>query len=108
MDKSSVTLSVGSLIGNQVRDGNGASLGRIEELMIDPRTGHVDSVVLSMGNAPDFGNAACAIPWEALRLEQKGILAEETRAESEAESETDKHAPASAFSVYTFSVSRHL
>jgi len=104
MDRRPAAFFAGSLIGNQVKDGNGASLGRIEELVIDVDTGHVKSVVLSMGDSPAFGNAACAIPWEALKLDRDGSNGDGLRVGAEDGSGAGK--PDKSYSVYTYPVSR--
>jgi sporulation protein YlmC with PRC-barrel domain len=106
MDKYPSELFAAALIGNQVRDENGASLGRIQELVIDARTGHVKSIVLSMGDWPAFGNAACAIPWEALRLERDGSKAHAAPVDTGEGSEGGK--PDKTFSTYTYTVNRAL
>lgn len=62
------TVSVTSLIGNQVKNRQGESIGKIEELVIEPETEHIKSVVLSLGEAPDFGSALSSIPWAALKF----------------------------------------
>ncbi len=68
MDKRFYDLFLDSLIGNQVKNEAGECLGKIEDLVIDPNTGRVKSVVLSLGTAPRFGSALASIPWDALKF----------------------------------------
>lgn len=63
-------LKASRMIGMSVRNHDGESLGRIEELAIDRRHGEIAYAVLAYGGGL-FGNGGkyFAIPWEGLRLE---------------------------------------
>ena len=59
-------LTSAALIGSQVVDPDGASVAEVEQLMIDPDTGRVEFVMLSI---PGNGNRLVAVPWNYLRRE---------------------------------------
>ena len=42
-------------------------LGEIEDLVLDPRTGRLDYVVVSRGGFLGLGEEQVAVPWQALR-----------------------------------------
>lgn len=62
-------LSAGSLTGDRVRNNAGEDLGKIEEIMIDIRSGRVAYAVLSFGGFLGMGNKLFAVPWHALRVD---------------------------------------
>lgn len=62
-------LSTSTMIGDDVRNPQGDSLGKIEEIMIDAHTGNVAYAVLSFGGIMGIGDKLFAIPWGALRLD---------------------------------------
>lgn len=62
-------LSATTMIGDEVRNREGESLGKIEEIMIDQRTGHVAYAVVSFGGFLGVGNKLFAVPWKALLLD---------------------------------------
>lgn len=105
MDTSPAALSLGSLIGNPVRDDNGASHGRIEELIVDPDSGHVKSIVLPIKNSPESGTGARAIPWETLLCKHKdtSTLRKGNEQVKPGSGKPDKE---NTFFVYTYSVGR--
>lgn len=63
-------LKASRIIGLSVRNREGEALGRIEELVIDNRTGEVAYAVLSHGgNILGFDSKYIAVPWEGLKLQ---------------------------------------
>ena len=55
-----------SIIGTDVVDPKGDSLGDVKEVVIDPRTGRVAYVVVSFGGFLSMGEKLFAIPFSAL------------------------------------------
>ncbi len=110
MDKRFYDLFLDSLIGNQVKTEEGECLGKIEELVIDPHTGHVKSVVLSLGDAPRFGSALSSIPWDALKMpepeDSNGADAEGTGNGTRDKSQTGNPKSSNPCMVYTYPVRR--
>ena len=104
MGKSSVAVPVRSLSGNQIGDEKRTSPGWIDELLIDLNAGHANTVVLTAGDIPKFGNAAGTIPRERLIPEPKDTSAKQTSNEQlEPGGKPDK---GNTFFVYTYSVAR--
>jgi sporulation protein YlmC with PRC-barrel domain len=64
-------LSAQSLIGDEVRNLENQMLGRIEDIMIDIPTGRVAYAVLSFGGIMGMGNKLFALPWQALRIDER-------------------------------------
>ena len=62
-------LSASTMIGDDVRNPAGASLGKIEEIMIDLHSGNVAYAVLSFGGIMGIGDKLFAVPWGALRVD---------------------------------------
>lgn len=62
-------LSASSLIGDSVRNDQGESLGKIEEIMLDLPSGRIAYAVLSFGGVLGMGDKLFAIPWPALELD---------------------------------------
>lgn len=62
-------LSATTMIGDDVRNPKGESLGKIEEIMIDRHTGHVAYAVLSFGGIMGIGDKLFAVPWGALTVD---------------------------------------
>jgi sporulation protein YlmC with PRC-barrel domain len=58
-----------TLVGNDVYNAQGESLGDIKEIMLDMRTGRVSYAVLSFGGMLGMGEKLFAVPWEALTLD---------------------------------------
>ena len=70
-------LSATRLIGDPVVNRKGEKLGKIEDLVIDPKTSRVDYAVLSFGGFLGMGDKLFAVPLEAMKLspeEKKFIL----------------------------------
>ena len=62
-------ISTTTLIGDNVVNRTGESLGKIEELMLDLEKGRVAYAVLSFGGVLGMGEKLFAIPFEALKLD---------------------------------------
>lgn len=62
-------MAVDTLEGCAVINHAGVSLGEIQDIMIDVRSGHVAYAVLSFGGVLGIGNKLFAVPWEALTLD---------------------------------------
>ena len=56
------------LIGDPVVSPRGEDLGKIEDLVIDPKTGRVDYAVLSFGGFLGVGDKLFAVPLEAMKM----------------------------------------
>ena len=64
-------LSAGALAGDKVRNSANEQLGSIEEIMIDIPSGRIAYAVLSFGGFLGLGNKLFAVPWSALRLDER-------------------------------------
>lgn len=62
-------LSASSIIGTTVKNGQGDDLGKIEELMIDIKTGQVDYAVLSFGGFLGIGDKFFAVPIQVMTVQ---------------------------------------
>ena len=58
-----------TLVGNDVCDLKGESLGDIKEIMLDMRSGKVGYAVLAFGGFMGMGEKLFAVPWNALKLD---------------------------------------
>ena len=63
------TLSATTIIGDKVRNPAGETLGKIEDLMIDVRTGNVAYAVLSHGGVLGIGDKLFAVPWRSMTID---------------------------------------
>ena len=59
-------LGVTSLVANSVYDAEGNLVGKLEEIVIDTRTGCVRHAVLAVGGIMGVGCRRLAVPWSAL------------------------------------------
>lgn len=64
-----LALSAKTLIGTEVINRQGESLGKLEEIMIDIYSGRVAYAVLSFGGILGFGNKLFAVPWQSLEVD---------------------------------------
>ena len=62
-------LSASTLIGDDVRNNAGENLGKIEEIMIDLKTGSIAYAVLSFGGFLGLGDKLFAVPWQAMEID---------------------------------------
>ena len=67
-DHAPVSLSAETLIGNDVRNAEGESLGEIKDFVLDVRTGQCAYAVLDFGGLFGIGNKLFAVPFEAMTL----------------------------------------
>jgi sporulation protein YlmC with PRC-barrel domain len=65
-----VLIDSGSLVGSTVRDAQGKDLGKVSRLMIDPKDGKVQTVVVSMGGTLGMGGNSVAMPWNQVKIAQ--------------------------------------
>ena len=61
-------LSAGTLIGDDVVNLSGETVGDVKEIMLDLETGHVAYVVLSCGGFLGIGEKLFAVPWNGLQV----------------------------------------
>jgi sporulation protein YlmC with PRC-barrel domain len=57
-----------TLLNQPVRHSDGESLGKIEDIVIDPDSGNVAYAIVSFGGAFAAGSKLFAIPWSALQI----------------------------------------
>lgn len=62
-------LSASTMIGDNVVNPEGETLGKIEEIMLDMAGGRISYVVLSFGGVLGMGDKLFALPFEALTLD---------------------------------------
>jgi len=60
-----------TLIGDDVYNREGEELGDIKEIMLDMRIGRIGYVVLAFGGFLGMGEKFFAVPWDAIRLDEK-------------------------------------
>jgi sporulation protein YlmC with PRC-barrel domain len=63
-------LSASTLEGDKVVNATGEDIGKIDEIMIDTRTGRVAYAVLSFGGFMGMGDKLFAVPWSRLSLDE--------------------------------------
>jgi len=59
-------LGLRSLVANRVYDAEGNFVGKLEEIVIDTRTGCVRHAVLAIGGIMGIGRRRFAVPWSTL------------------------------------------
>ena len=64
--RNSNLLGITSLVGNRIYTNEGKSLGKLEEIVIDTRTGCVRHAVLAVGGFLGIGQRRLAVPWSTL------------------------------------------
>jgi sporulation protein YlmC with PRC-barrel domain len=62
-------MAASTLEGDAVRNSAGEDLGKIEDIMLDVRSGQIAYAVLSFGGFLGVGNKLFAVPWSALTLD---------------------------------------
>lgn len=63
-------LSSTSIVGTNVKNTFGESLGDIKDLMINPTNGEINYAVLSFGGFLGMGDKYFAIPWTAFKADR--------------------------------------
>ena len=64
-------LSASTMIGTNVKNGQGEDLGKIEDMMVDTTTGAVSYAVLSFGGFLGIGEKLFAVPLQVMRVDTK-------------------------------------
>ena len=59
------------LLGSKLHDADGKDLGRIEEFWLDPKTGQVKDVIVSVGATMGVGGKNKVVGWKDLKIEWK-------------------------------------
>jgi len=79
--EAAIQLRAKDLIGREVYSSDGAAIGEIEDLVLDPDTGRVVSAVLQVRQGMGFDGRYLALPVEHLRLgaRQQRLPADLTR-----------------------------
>lgn len=67
-DHAPTALSAETLIGNDVRNPDGESLGEIKDFVLDVRDGRCAYAVLDFGGFLGIGNKLFSVPFEAMTL----------------------------------------
>jgi len=62
-------MGAGTLMGEDVVNGEEDDLGDIKEIMLDMRSGQVAYAVLAFGGFLGLGEKLFAVPWQAMRLD---------------------------------------
>lgn len=62
-------LSAGTIMGDEVCNLNGETLGTIQDVMLDIQAGDIRYAVLSSGGFLGMGDRLFAIPWSALAVD---------------------------------------
>jgi sporulation protein YlmC with PRC-barrel domain len=70
---------VKDLVGLSVQSPNNESLGKVEDLVIDPAKGQIRYAVLSFGGFLGMGNKLFAVPWNELKLQSEGVTSSGTQ-----------------------------
>ena len=65
----SEVMAASSLEGEAVLDATGETLGEIEEIMLDVKSGRIAYAVLAVGGFLGIGEKYFAVPWRALALD---------------------------------------
>ena len=68
--KTAAVLSASTLTGDKVKNLAGEELGKIEDLVIDLKSGRVAYAVVSFGGGFMHGGKLFAIPWASLAVDQ--------------------------------------
>lgn len=64
-------LSATSLIGDDIKNPQGESLGDLKELMIDLGNGQIGYAVVAFGGVLGMGEKLFAVPWQSLRVDHE-------------------------------------
>jgi sporulation protein YlmC with PRC-barrel domain len=67
----SIALSATTIINDKVVNFQNVDLGRIDEIMLDLKSGRIAYAILSLGGLPEMRDKLFAIPWGALTLDDE-------------------------------------
>ena len=56
------------IIGASVKNSQGESLGKIDELVIDPQDARIKAAVVSVGGVLGIGAKSVAVPWDKITM----------------------------------------
>ncbi len=65
-------LYAATLLGTDVKNPAGETVGKIKELVIDPKDARITTAVVSMGSFLGMGGKAVAVPWNDVKLSSDG------------------------------------
>ena len=63
-----IQINGSSLMNSTVRGMDGKDLGKVSDLVIDPKDGRVAAVIISMGGTLGMGKKEITVPWNAVQL----------------------------------------
>lgn len=64
-------LSATTIIGDDVENSQGESLGHLKEIMLNTGTGEISYAVLSFGGVLGMGDKLFAVPWKSLMVDHQ-------------------------------------
>ena len=64
-------LTASSIIGDNVENGQGESIGKIKDIMLNTQDGRIEYLVIEVGGFLGFGEKLFAVPFTALTLNAK-------------------------------------
>ena len=64
-------LSATTLIGDEVKNAQGESLGHLKEIMLNTSDGKISYAVLSFGGVLGMGDKLFAVPWASLMVDHQ-------------------------------------
>jgi sporulation protein YlmC with PRC-barrel domain len=65
-------ISAGTLLGCNVRNSAGETVGKLEEIMLDIPTGRIAYAILSLGGCSGGGMKLFAVPWPSVTFDLAG------------------------------------
>jgi sporulation protein YlmC with PRC-barrel domain len=100
-DQNRFMLDASAVIGSTVRSNDGKDIGKVSRLMIDPREGRVNTVVIGIGGTMGVGEKLVSVPWNSVRIGQdngkmivtveQGLLEQVPKAEKSADKNGKKN-----------------
>lgn len=63
-------VELSTLLSSPVRNTEGTEVGKIKQLLVNPRDGQIAYAVVATGGTSGFSEASIAIPWDAVRVAQ--------------------------------------
>ena len=65
-------LTAKTIIGDEVKNMEGETLGRVEDLMLDVEGGKIEYAVVTHGGVLGLGEKMFAVPWSILKVDRPG------------------------------------